>query len=180
MTPLLDTPHLKFAYTFVNVNKSWSTLTFLITRISGCYTPFILAPAEGVLEGWWLFLRGHLKVHGNIFIRSVSWRRVLLEFTRRKLRVPDITLGGQGHPKCHGWPFLTPRKVPWTLSIVILIKPTYVGVIPHFHNCAGLANPSCSCKVKYYNHIGLLYYYYYYSTTTTTRPLSIYSELSST
>ena len=35
-----------------------------------------------------------LKVHVNIFIRSVSRRGILLEGTWRTLRVPDMTIGG--------------------------------------------------------------------------------------
>ena len=27
--------------------------------------------------------------------------------------VLDKRLGGQGHPWCIGWPYLTPRKIPW-------------------------------------------------------------------
>ena len=47
---------------------------------------------------------------------------VLYVGTWRTLRVPDKWLGGQGHPWYHGWPCLTPRKMPWNLCVDIFIR----------------------------------------------------------
>ena len=42
--------------------------------------------------------------------------------TWRTLRVPDRTLGWQGHPWCHGWPYFTQRKIPWKFHVYIFIR----------------------------------------------------------
>ena len=48
--------------------------------------------------------------------------------TWRTLRVPDSILGGQGHPWCHGWPYLTQRKIPWKFCVDnFIISVTRIG-----------------------------------------------------
>ena len=42
--------------------------------------------------------------------------------TWRTLRAPDSRLGGQGHPWCHRWSFLTLRKILWKFRVDIFIK----------------------------------------------------------
>ena len=97
----------------------------------------------GVLGGQWWFLRGDLKVkvihdvmddlvwpHGKYsesFV-LISLLEVCQEWgflhggTWRRLRVPDRRLGGQCHPWRHGWPCLTPRKIPWKFCVGTFIR----------------------------------------------------------
>ena len=42
--------------------------------------------------------------------------------TWRMLRVPDIWLGGQNHPRCLGWLCLTQRKIFWKFRVNIFIR----------------------------------------------------------
>ena len=47
---------------------------------------------------------------------------LLYSGTWRKLRIPDSRLGGQSHPWCHGWPCLTPMKIPWKFYVDIVTR----------------------------------------------------------
>ena len=47
---------------------------------------------------------------------------VLYGGTWRILRVPDQRLRGRSHPQCHGWPCLTPRKIPLKFHVDIFSR----------------------------------------------------------
>ena len=47
---------------------------------------------------------------------------VLYESTWRMLRVPDRRLGGHSYPWCHGWSYLTPRKISRKFRVHIFIR----------------------------------------------------------
>ena len=63
------------------------------------------------------------KFHVDIFFwRMLRLGVVLYGGTWRMLRASERRLGGQGHPWCHGLPWLTPRIIPWKFSVHILIR----------------------------------------------------------
>ena len=97
----------------------------------------------GVLGGHWGFLTGDLENRVILDVMddpvwpkgrypesfvSISSLKVCQEGgflyggTWRVLRVPDRRLKGQGHPWCHGWPCLTPMKIPWKFRVDIFIR----------------------------------------------------------
>ena len=119
----------------------WVGGWFLLTCISGHYTPFILAPVEGCWVGFWPITwafspisiqfmndlgRPQGRYHDSFVL--ISLLKVCQEWgvkrgcTWRMLRVPDQRHVGEGHPWCHRWCFFTLRKIPWKLCVVIIIR----------------------------------------------------------
>ena len=56
-----------------------------------------------------------------IYIRSVSKKGILRLGMQRKFRVPYRKLEGCGNPWCHGWSYLTTRKIAWKFCVDIFI-----------------------------------------------------------
>ena len=56
------------------------------------------------------------------FLNGGTWRTMI---------VPERRLEGQGHPWCHWWPFLTPRKIPWKFCVDIFIFGWDIRVCYH-------------------------------------------------
>ena len=81
---------------------------------------------ESSLKSWMTFFDPKIKYSERFML--ISLLEVCQEWgvknggTLRTLRVPDQRLGGQGHPWCHVWSCLTPRKIPWKFHGDIFIR----------------------------------------------------------